>query len=61
MVKGCRIDFRYPFSLKLVPRDRIFIAFGDFNRLGRSNAPTAHKLPTRGFSVNYPELPNLLK
>jgi len=34
----------------MVPRDRIFIAFGEFNRPGRSNAIRAHKLPTRNFS-----------
>jgi hypothetical protein len=34
----------------MVPRDRIFIAFDDFNRRGCSIAPAAPKLPTRGFS-----------
>ena len=31
-----------------------------FSRLGRSNAPEAHDLPTREFSGKTPEYPNLL-
>ena len=42
----------------------ILLQFGaegqNFNRLGRSNAPKAHKLPTRGFSDLNSENPNFV-
>ena len=44
----------------MVPRNRILIGSGDRMRLRFTRLRRAHKLPTRGFSVNHPGLPNLL-